>query len=52
MLKKLKEFFGLKPDVALATENDHLIVQTDNSGEQGFPLENQDPKHFPEGSVR
>lgn len=39
-------------EVALAMESDHLIEPTDNSGEPGQPLENQDPNFIPEGSVQ
>jgi len=40
------------PAAADATEFDDLIVQTDNSGEEGQPVEDQDPNYVPEGSVR
>lgn len=39
-------------DLAIADENDHLIESSDNSGEEGMPVENQDPTWVPEGSVQ
>lgn len=49
LIEAIRRWLGFEEKVALAMENDHLIVSSDNAGEQGQPVEDQDPLYIPRG---